>query len=96
MIPKSWLQKLFDLLPAVLAGVVAVEKEIKAPGKAKKDIVLGTIAAAAHAGEAVPIPIVQGVSALIDEIVTTLNASGVFAHADPAANAVQAKPVPAA
>lgn len=75
----KWLTIIISYLPAVLAGVTGVEAAIKAaPGTAKKQVVLNAILAGAQAGETVPESHVAGISTLIDNVVTSLNAAGVF------------------
>ncbi len=69
--------------PAAINGVLAVEQAAAGlPGQTKSDIVVNTIVtgtqAAAKIGEALPVPSVQAVSALVDIIVSILNAAGVF------------------
>lgn len=66
-------------LPSVLNGVQAVETAMAgAKGQDKKTVVLSAIEAAAGVGETVPEDHVKLVSGLIDSVVSTLNASGVF------------------
>lgn len=73
---------ILKFFPYVLTGVVAVEQVVGAtvPGQTKKDIILGSIVAAAKVGEQTPNVNVQQISGLIDAVVGTLNASGVFNH----------------
>ena len=69
-------------LPHVLAGVQAVEAALAtSTGATKKEIVLAAMTAAAHVGEQVPEDHVKLVSSIIDSVVATLNASGLFKHA---------------
>lgn len=75
----NWLSIVLKYLPSVLAGVTAVEAAIKAPGATKKQIVLGAITAGAAAAEQTPNTEVAAIGALIDNVVGTLNATGVFA-----------------
>jgi hypothetical protein len=72
---------ILQFFPFVLGGVVAVEQVAASePGATKKQIVLDTVLTAAKLGEQVPVPMVSLISALIDQIVTSLNASGLFSH----------------
>jgi hypothetical protein len=65
--------------PFVSTAVQAVEVSNGAlPGATKKQLVLAAVQAAAKVGEAVPEAHVALISALIDTIVTVLNAAGVF------------------
>lgn len=69
-------------LPHVLAGVLAVENSLASTkGQNKKAVVLSAITAAEQVGASVPELHVQVVSKLIDGVVSTLNATGVFQHA---------------
>lgn len=68
--------------PTVLAGVLAVENAAKSlAGQTKKAIVVSMVQTAAHAAEAVPNATVAAIAALVDQVVTILNASGLFGHA---------------
>lgn len=68
------------LLPSVLAGVQAVEVALAGQkGATKKAAVMAVVTAVAKAGSVVPEDHVKVISALIDSVVGTLNASGVFA-----------------
>lgn len=68
--------------PTVLAGVLAVENAAKSlAGQTKKAIVVSMVHAAAQAAEAVPNATVDAIAELVDQIVTILNASGLFGHA---------------
>ncbi len=74
--------------PAVLAGVLAVEKAAAGlPGQTKQEIVVNTIVtgaqSAAKAAEGVSVPAVSAVGALVDIIVAILNAAGLFTHGNP-------------
>lgn len=69
---------LLQSLPAILAAVVGIEHSIKAPGATKKQIVMDIITIAAIQGEKMPEAHVTAVSAAIDNVVSILNASGVF------------------
>jgi hypothetical protein len=80
--------------PHVSQAVMAVEASVDSsvPGATKKQLVLSAIAAAAKVGESVPEAHVQLISALVDIIVSALNASGIFGHypaAPPAAAPVK-------
>ena len=72
------LADIMKFLPSILAGIIAVEDAVKTSGPNKKAIVMGAVSAAAKAGENIPSPTVQGISALIDNTVTVLNQAGVF------------------
>jgi hypothetical protein len=73
--------------PAVLTGVLAVEKAAAGlPGETKSQLVVNTIVAGATAAEGVPVPAVQGIAALVALFCTILNAAGIF----------KPKPAPAA
>ncbi len=85
--------KLLALFPHILAGIIAVEQAVKAPGQTKKQIVLGAVTAAAKVGEDIPVPLVQGISALIDQTVATLNAAGVFGHVGEATPVIPITPI---
>ena len=66
-------------LPLVLEAVAAIERVIGAGnGKAKKDLVLAAVFAAAEVGEKSDDVTVRAVSALVDRTVSVLNAAGVF------------------
>jgi hypothetical protein len=72
---------ILQFFPYVIGGVVAVEQAAASvPGTTKKQIVLDSVLVAAKLGEQVPVPLVALISALIDQVVTSLNASGVFTH----------------
>jgi hypothetical protein len=68
-------------LPSVLAAVKGIEEQIQAPGATKKEIVMGSIAAAATAGQTIPSAHVQAISSAVDYSVKIFNASGVFVKA---------------
>lgn len=74
----KYLATILKFFPAVLTAVVAVEQAITAPGATKKQIVLGSITAAAKVAETVDDADVQAISTLIDTTVGSLNAAGVF------------------
>lgn len=81
----KWLQLILKYLPSVLAAVVGVESAIGSqPGATKKQVALMIILAGAKGAESVPNPEVQAVGGLVDTVVSTLNASGVFTKATPA------------
>lgn len=92
---KNFLSKLLSILGVginygtlVNQAVKQVETETeghKLDGASKQQIALTYVLAAAHAGEAIPVPTVQLVAGLIDAAVSTLNAMGVFKKATPAA-----------
>ena len=72
----KWLAVFKQYFPAVINGVVGVQKALKeSPGATKKAVVLNAIMAGAKAGEQIPDAHVAGISALIDNVVTTLNAT---------------------
>jgi hypothetical protein len=80
------LKSILSYLPAVLAGVVAVEGTIgQGNGSAKKAVILSAIDAAAQVGEQVPEQHVQAISALIDTTVKALNGTGFFQTTKPQA-----------
>lgn len=90
----KWLKLALTLLPGILQGVIAVESAMKeSPGAAKKQVILDAIQAGAKVGAQVPEDNVQTVSTLIDAVVGTLNASGVFTHT-PASPASTTPPNP--
>lgn len=78
----NWLSLVLTYLPVVLKGVVAVEQSIgsEAPGAAKKTIVVDAIIAGAKSAETATDPNVAGISTLVDTVVSSLNATGVFSH----------------
>ena len=66
---------LFQLLPNILQSVFTLRTVANVPGEAKKEMILHTISVAAQIGEKVPIPLVSGISLLIDKVVDTINSS---------------------
>ena len=80
-----WASILAKYLAPALAGIIGVENAVhsEVPGAAKKQIVLDAISAGANVGEAVPEPHVAAISELIDVVVSTLNATGVFKKTTP-------------
>jgi hypothetical protein len=74
------LNSILGFLPAILAGVVAVEQTLgnAIPGAKKKQLVLSSIQAASQVGELVDNRTVAGISALIDHVVTELNQNAVM------------------
>jgi hypothetical protein len=77
----KWLSIVWQYLPTVIAAVAAIEKALQgAPGATKKQLILDAIQAGAKQGETVPESHIAGVSALIDQVVGTLNATGFFSH----------------
>jgi hypothetical protein len=75
----KWLTLVLTYLPTVLSCVQAVEAVFaNSPGAAKKQLVMNAIQAGAASGEKIPEAHVQGISTLIDNVVGTLNASGIF------------------
>jgi hypothetical protein len=71
---------LIKILPTVLEAVIAVEGIITTPksGATKKQLVLDSLDAVAKAGEAADNKTVAGISALVDNVVTSLNKGGIF------------------
>ena len=74
----KYLLTVLKYLPYVLQAVVAIEASVTAPGKTKKQIILDAILAGAKVGETVDQATITIISSLIDTIVTTLNAAGIF------------------
>jgi hypothetical protein len=72
---------LLQNLPSIIQAVVGIEAAVQAPGATKKAIVMNSLAIAAKAGEAIPESHVAAVSAMVDSVVSTLNAAGLFSHA---------------
>jgi hypothetical protein len=72
--------------PVAIAAVLAAEQS-RASGMAKQQAVVNAILAGARMGESVPNANVAGVAALVDLIVSVLNATGVFSHRAPVAAA---------
>jgi hypothetical protein len=71
--------------PFVSAAVQQIEQTQAAlPGASKKQIVMASIGAAAHVGQGVPEAHVQVISALVDILVSSFNAAGLFKSATPA------------
>jgi hypothetical protein len=71
----------FQFLPYILTAVTAVEQAMSnQPGATKKAMILSAIAAATQVGEQVPESHVKVISGLIDSVVASLNASGIFQH----------------
>lgn len=67
-----------------LPAVQAAETEIgPGNGETKAQLAIAAVLAVAHAGETVPVEKVQLVSAVVDTIVSTLNATGVFTKSTP-------------
>ncbi len=78
----KWLTLVLTYLPVILTGVVNVESALQGqPGESKKKLVLDAILAGAKTGEQIPEAHIQGISMLIDSIVASLNASGIFKKA---------------
>jgi len=71
--------QVLNYAPAVLAGVQAAEMTA-ASGPSKFQAVLAGILAGSQAAEAIPIPNVQGIAALVNLSVTILNMLGAFSH----------------
>jgi hypothetical protein len=68
--------------PYALAAAKTAEDTIGAGnGETKKQLALGAVLAAVHAGETVPVTTVQVVSGAIDLVVSLLNSAGVFGQA---------------
>ncbi len=79
-------QQTLTYLPAALAGIQAAELAApNAPGASKLDAVLAGIAAASQTAEAIPIPQVQGIAALVNLSVMIFNMLGAFRHRSPLA-----------
>lgn len=77
----NWIQLVATYLPVVLGGVVAVENTIKnEPGSTKQQVVVDSILAASQVGEQTPNATAAQISALVNVVVGTLNATGVFSH----------------
>lgn len=77
----NWIQLVATYLPVVLGGVVAVENAIKnEPGSTKQQVVVDSILAASQVGEQAPNATAAQISALVNVVVGTLNATGVFSH----------------
>ena len=72
------LLNILKLLPAIIQAVLAVEQIITDPksGATKKQMVLDSIDAVAKAGEGVDNKTVAAISALVDNVVVSLNKSG--------------------
>lgn len=65
--------------PYALAAVQGVETAVgPGNGATKKQLAVAAILSIAHAGESVPVPQVQIISAVVDTIVGTLNGMGAF------------------
>jgi hypothetical protein len=80
----KWLTVVFKYFPLALQGVVAVEAALKGvPGATKKQIILNAVQAGAAVSEKAPTASVAQIGALIDNVVTTLNESGVFTKSAP-------------
>jgi len=81
--------------PYVHSAVQGVEAAIgSGNGATKKQLAVSAVIAAAHAGETVPVAQVQVISSLVDVVVSTLNALGVFGKATPPAS-IAVPPAPA-
>lgn len=77
--------------PHVSAAVQAIEAtNASLPGATKRQLGMAAVLAVAKIGETVPEAHVALIGALIDIIVSTLNATGIFNHA-PAAAVAAAK-----
>jgi hypothetical protein len=83
----KWLQIVLKYMPVVISAVKSVEDTVgsEVPGTAKKQIVLDVISAAAKAGETIPDADVAAISMLVDIVVGSLNATGVFKKSAPTA-----------
>lgn len=70
-------------LPVVLQTVVAIENAVgsSVPGTTKKQLVLNSLQVAAQVGEKTDDRSTAVVSALVDNVVGSLNQSGVFTKA---------------
>lgn len=71
---------LLQNLPSILQAVLGIEAAVNAPGATKKAMVMNSLAIAAKVGESIPEAHVAAVSALVDSVVGSLNASGVFSR----------------
>lgn len=71
---------LLQNLPSILQAVLGIEAAVTAPGATKKAMVMNSLAIAAKVGESIPESHVAAVSAMVDSVVSSLNASGVFNH----------------
>jgi hypothetical protein len=91
---------LLQNLPSILRAVMGIEAAVTAPGATKKAMVMNSLAIAAQVGETVPESHVAAISAVVDSVVGSLNASGVFKKSTPAptpaANLLAALKAPAA
>lgn len=87
---------LLQNLPSILQAVVGIEAAVAAPGATKKAMVMSSLAIAAKAGESIPESHVAAVSALVDSVVGSLNASGVFKTSKPATPVTAPTPNPLA
>lgn len=75
--------------PYALAAVQGVETAVgPGNGSTKKQLAVAAILSVAHAGEVVPVPQVQIIAAVVDTIVSALNAAGSLGKAAPATVAV--------
>lgn len=74
----NWL-KLLQYLPFVIQAVVAVETVYRnAPGAAKRQVVVESVIAVTKIAEGAPDVSVAQIGALTDNVVSSLNASGLF------------------
>ncbi len=64
---------LFQLLPEVIKSVAALNTVATLPGASKKQTILHVIDVAAQIGEKIPVPLVSGISLLIDKVAATIN-----------------------
>lgn len=71
---------LLQNLPGIIQAVVGIEAAVQAPGATKKAMVMASLDIAAKVGEKIPEAHVAAVSALIDSVVGSLNAAGVFTN----------------
>jgi hypothetical protein len=75
----KYLLTVLKYFPYVIQAVTAIEASVTAPGKTKKQLILDAILSGSKVGEGV---VDQGViviiSTLIDTVVSTLNAAGIF------------------
>jgi hypothetical protein len=67
--------------PVALGAIASVEAaDASIPGPTKAQIAVNIVLAAAQVGEGVPVPAVSDISTLVDVLVGSLNATGIFQH----------------
>lgn len=77
---------LLQNLPAILQAIVGIEALVKQTGMAvsgttKKAMVMSSVTVAAKGGDSIPATHLAAVGALIDSVVSDLNAAGLMPHA---------------